>query len=46
MFYEDVFRGLNKAKIRFAVTGGVAMVLYGGVRRVLESMEEDKDRNG
>ncbi|MDD5009418.1 MAG: hypothetical protein PHU49_11440 [Syntrophorhabdaceae bacterium] len=36
MFYEDVFRGLNKAKIRFAVTGGVAMVLYGGVRLTVD----------
>jgi len=32
MFYENVFRSLQKNKIRFAVAGGVALVLHGVVR--------------
>jgi hypothetical protein len=32
MFYEDVFRALNKAKVKYAVAGGVAVVLHGYVR--------------
>jgi len=29
IFYDDVFRALNKNKVRYAVAGGVAVVLYG-----------------
>lgn len=32
MYYEKVFRSLQKYKIRFAVAGGVALVLHGVVR--------------
>lgn len=32
MYYENVFRELTKKKIRFAVAGGVALVLHGVVR--------------
>jgi len=32
MFYEDVFRKLGERKIRYAVAGGVALVLHGAVR--------------
>ena len=32
MFYEDVFRALNKGKVRYAVAGGVAVVLHGYIR--------------
>lgn len=32
MFYEEVFKALNKAKVKYAVAGGVAVVLYGYVR--------------
>jgi len=32
MYYEDVFRSLEKNKIRYAVAGGVALVLHGVVR--------------
>jgi len=32
MYYENVFRSLQKNKIRFAVAGGVALVLHGVVR--------------
>jgi hypothetical protein len=32
MFYEDVFRKLGESKIRYAVAGGVALVLHGVVR--------------
>ncbi len=32
MFYEKVFRTLYEKKVRYAVTGGVALVLYGVVR--------------
>lgn len=32
MFYEDVFRKLVEGKIRFAVAGGIALVLHGAVR--------------
>lgn len=28
-FYEDVFKALNKAKIKYVVAGGVAVVLHG-----------------
>jgi hypothetical protein len=32
MFYEDVFRKLGEKRIRYAVAGGVALVLHGVVR--------------
>lgn len=32
IFYEEVFRALNKNKVKFAVAGGVAVVLYGYTR--------------
>jgi hypothetical protein len=32
MFYEEVFRKLGEKKIRYAVAGGVALVLHGAVR--------------
>ena len=32
MFYEKVFRGLNKTKVRYLVVGGWAVVLHGVVR--------------
>jgi plastocyanin domain-containing protein len=32
MFYEDVFRKLGERKVRYAVAGGVALVLHGIVR--------------
>jgi hypothetical protein len=32
MYYENVFRSLQKSNIRFAVAGGVALVLHGVVR--------------
>jgi hypothetical protein len=32
MFYEEVFRELNRAKVRYLVVGGGAVVLHGVVR--------------
>ena len=32
MYYEEVFRQLNKFRVKYAVAGGVATVLYGAVR--------------
>lgn len=32
MFYEEVFRGLNKNRVKYVVVGGVAVVLHGVVR--------------
>lgn len=32
MYYENVFRTLQKSNIRYAVAGGVALVLHGVVR--------------
>jgi len=32
MFYEDVFKALNKARVKYVVAGGVAVVLYGFLR--------------
>ena len=29
MFYESVFRALNKVRVKYLVAGGVAVVLYG-----------------
>jgi len=36
MFYGDIFRGLADANIRYAVTGGVALVLHGVVRLTVD----------
>ena len=32
MFYEDVFRALNKARVKYLVAGGIAVVLHGFTR--------------
>lgn len=32
MFYEDVFRALNRARVKYMVAGGVAVNLHGYVR--------------
>lgn len=32
MYYEDVFRGFQKHKVKYVVVGGVAVVLHGVVR--------------
>ena len=32
MYYENVFRSLQKNNIRYAVAGGIALVLHGVVR--------------
>ncbi len=32
MFYEEVFRKLNQKGVRYAVTGGIALVLHGVIR--------------
>ncbi|MEW5692286.1 MAG: DUF6036 family nucleotidyltransferase [Candidatus Hydrogenedentota bacterium] len=32
MIYEDIFKSLNKNKIKYAVAGGVAVVLHGYTR--------------
>ncbi len=32
MFYEEVFRRLAEKKVRYAVAGGIALVLHGAVR--------------
>lgn len=32
MFYTDIFKGLAKERIKYAVTGGIALVLHGVVR--------------
>lgn len=29
MFYEDVFRALNKARVKYLVAGGIGVVLHG-----------------
>lgn len=36
MFYEEVFRALNKNKIKYVVAGGVAAVLHGVVRATVD----------
>lgn len=36
MIYEDVFRALNKEKVRYLVVGGVAVNLYGFPRTTLD----------
>lgn len=32
MFYEEVFKRLGEKKVRYAVAGGIALVLHGAVR--------------
>lgn len=46
MYYEDVFRQLNKKKVRYVVVGGVAVNLY-GVPRVTADLDllMDLDRS-
>ena len=36
MFYEKVFRELNKNKVRYVVVGGIAVVLHGVVRLTVD----------
>lgn len=36
MFYEDVFRELDRRRIRYVVVGGVALVLHGVVRLTVD----------
>jgi hypothetical protein len=36
MIYEDVFKALNKEKVRYLVVGGVAVNLYGFPRATLD----------
>jgi hypothetical protein len=36
MYYESVFRELNKRKVKYLVVGGVAVVLYGVVRLTID----------
>jgi len=38
MFYEDVFRELNKQKVRYVIAGGIAVNLH-GVPRVTEDLD-------
>lgn len=36
MFYEEVFKTLNKYKVKYVVSGGVAVVLHGVVRLTID----------
>ncbi|MFQ5586429.1 MAG: hypothetical protein ACE5GF_06380, partial [Thermodesulfobacteriota bacterium] len=47
MFYEDVFRKLGDRTIKYAVVGGVALVLHGVVRLTadLDLLVELSDEN-
>jgi hypothetical protein len=36
MFYEEVFRELNKSRVRYLVVGGGAVVLHGVVRMTVD----------
>jgi hypothetical protein len=36
ILYEEVFRALNKAKVNYAVCGGLAVILYGYARLTLD----------
>lgn len=38
MFYEKVFRALNKARVKYAVAGGIAVNLY-GVPRMTQDLD-------
>ena len=38
MFYGDVFKALNKAKVKYVVAGGVAVVLH-GYKRLTEDLD-------
>jgi hypothetical protein len=36
MYYEEIFRSLNKTRVRYLVVGGVAIVLHGVVRLTVD----------
>lgn len=36
MYYEDIFRELNKRRVKYLVVGGVAIVLHGIVRLTVD----------
>ena len=36
MFYEEVFRALNRSRVKYVVAGGVAAVLHGAVRLTMD----------
>lgn len=36
MYYEDIFRTLNRRRVRYVVVGGVAVVLHGIVRLTVD----------
>lgn len=36
MFYEEILKALYRNNIKFAVTGGVALVLYGVLRLTVD----------
>ncbi|MEW6620477.1 MAG: DUF6036 family nucleotidyltransferase [bacterium] len=36
MYYEDVFKELNREKVRYLIVGGVAVVLHGVVRLTVD----------
>ena len=36
MFYEELFKALEKAQVRYLVVGGVAMVLHGFIRMTMD----------
>jgi hypothetical protein len=36
MYYEEIFRSLNKGRVKYVVVGGVAVVLHGIVRLTVD----------
>ena len=50
MFYEEVFKILNKKRVRYVVAGGIAVVLHGFARFtadldiILHLEEENRER--
>lgn len=36
MYYEDIFRELNKRRVKYLVVGGIALVLHGVVRLTVD----------
>ena len=36
MFYENVFKELNKAQVKYAVVGGLGVSLHGAVRGTID----------
>lgn len=36
MYYEDVFKALNRAKVDYLVAGGIAVILHGYVRFTID----------